>query len=190
MSLLSIGESGKCCKSKNGAKESFSRFADECEMASGVHPQTPKKTYKSSASGKLSCCRLCRSTSEVHFKNIFAKANRVLLIAAEDVYGQSLRKEDDLPHLLCRPCERRLKTFREFKLKITETQDSFERAKRCIEVLPSVPRTLSKSAKDSSERSSRRGLDFNAAEKQVKKTYKQCLYFLVTMFYFIFFQYI
>ena len=166
------------------------RIFFKCEMASGVHPQTPKKTYKSSASGKLSCCRLCRSTSEVHFKNIFAKANRVLLIAAEDVYGQSLRKEDDLPHLLCRPCERRLKTFREFKLKITETQDSFERAKRCIEVSPSVPRTLSKSAKDSSERSSRRGLDFNAAEKQVKKTYKQCLYFLVTMFYFIFFQYI
>ena len=67
------------------------RIFFKCEMASGVHPQTPKKTYKSSASGKLSCCRLCRSTSEVHFKNIFAKANRVLLIAAEDVYGQSLR---------------------------------------------------------------------------------------------------
>ena len=128
--------------------------------------QTPKKTYKSS-SANLSCCRLCRSTTEIHFKNLFATSNRPLLSAAEQIYGQSLKK-DELPHLLCRPCERRLKNFKEFKVKITETQDSFQRVKRCIEVSPSVPRTSSKSAKDSAEKR-RRGLNFNSTEMQVWK---------------------
>ena len=93
-------------------------------MSSGINPQTPKKTYKATAGAVLCCCRLCRSTGEVHFKNIFAKGNRALLSTAEEIYGRSLEK-DDLPHLLCRPCERRLKSFQEFKLKITVTQDSF-----------------------------------------------------------------
>ena len=136
-------------------------------MSSGINPQTPKKNYKATAGAVLCCCRLCRSTGEVHFKNIFAKGNSSLLSTAEEIYGRSLEK-DDLPHLLCRPCERRLKSFKEFKLKITATQDSFERVKRCIEVSPSVPRTSSKRAKDSVERSSRRGLNFNAKEIEVK----------------------
>ena len=127
-------------------------------MSSGINPQTPKKTYKATAGAVLCCCSLCRSTGEVHFKNIIAKGNRALLSTAEEMYRRSLEK-DDSPHLLCSPCERRLKSFQEFKLKITATQDSFERAKMCIEVSPSVPRTSSKSAKDSVQRSSRRGLN-------------------------------
>ena len=34
---------------------------------------------------------------------------RALLAAAEDIYGRLLRQDKLLPHLLCRPCERRLK---------------------------------------------------------------------------------
>ena len=115
-------------------------------MLSGINPQTPKKTYKATAGVILCCCRLCRSTGEVHFKNIFAKGNRALLSTAEEIYGRSLEK--DLAHLVCRPCERRLKSFQEFKSKITVTQDSFERVKRCIEVSPCVTRTSSENAKD------------------------------------------
>ena len=119
----------------------------------------------------LCCYRLYRSTGEVHFKNIFAKGNRALLSTAEEIYGWRLEK-DDLPHLLCRPCGRRLKSFQEFKLRITVTQDSVERVKRCIEVSPSVTQTSSKSAKDSVQRSTRRGLNFNAKEMEVKSHQK------------------
>ena len=34
---------------------------------------------------------------------------RALLAAAEDIYGRPSRQDKLLPHLLCRPCERRLK---------------------------------------------------------------------------------
>ena len=125
----------------------------------GIYVQTPKKKYKTCARAGPSCCRLCKSTGEIHFKNLFAKGNRALLSAAEEIYDQSLRNENELPHLLCRPCERRLKSFMEFKAKIRETQASFERVKRCIEVSPSVPRTSSKSARDY-QSSRRRGLNF------------------------------
>ena len=57
----------------------------------------------------------------------------------------------------------------EFKAKIIETQASFERVKRCIEVSPSVPRTSSKSARDS-QSSRRRGLNFalNAGKENMQ----------------------
>ena len=84
-------------------------------MSSGINPQTPKKTYKATAGAVLCCCSLCRSTGEVHFKNIFAKGNRALLSTAEEIYGRSLEK-DESPHLLCSPFERRLKSFQEFKI--------------------------------------------------------------------------
>ena len=108
--------------------------------------------WDKSSGAVLCCCRLCRATGEVHLKNMFVKGNRALLSTAEEIYGWSL-ETDELPHLLCRSSERRLKSFKEFKLKITATQDSFERVKRCIEVPPSLPQTSSKSANDSVERS-------------------------------------
>ena len=57
----------------------------------GFHVQTPKKTYKACARASPSCCRLCKSTGEIHFKNLFAKGNRALLSAAEENYDQSLK---------------------------------------------------------------------------------------------------
>ena len=163
LSLLSIGESGKCCKSKQPHVDVFSRlstFVVREQMSNGNLSQTPKKVCRPSANVNSSCCRLCKSIGDVSFsKNIFAKGNRALLAAAEDICGGPLRRDQLLPHLLCRPCERRLKNFVNFKTTIKESQSSFERVKRCVEISPSVYRTLAKSAKESGSRS-RRGLSF------------------------------
>ena len=108
--------------------------------------QTPKKVYAPSSHVNLSCCRLCKSVGDVsHSKNLFAKNNRALLASVEELYGSSLSQNELLPHLVYRPCERRVNNFKAFKNIITETQQSFERVKRCIKVSPSVPRTLKSS---------------------------------------------
>ena len=118
---------------------------------------TPKKISKSSFPIDLSSCRLCRAVGDSSWsKNIFAKGNRALLAATEDIFGSTLRQDDKLlPHLLCRPCERRLKSFVACKSMISESQKSFQRVKRCTEISPSVPRTSTKSAKESEKRSRR-----------------------------------
>ena len=103
-------------------------------MSTGSIQQTPKKISKSSTSANISFCRLCKSVGDVPCsKNIYAKGNRALLAAAEDIYGRPLRQDKLLPHLLCRPCERRLKNFISFKTVISESQSSFETVKRCTE---------------------------------------------------------
>lgn len=109
-------------------------------------------------------------------RNLFVKRNRALLAAAEDICGHTLKQDDNLlPHLICRACERQIKNFVAFKTLITESQKSFERVKRCTEISPSVPRTLTKSVKESEKRS-RRGFLYdkhssaqqqNAMEKEV-----------------------
>lgn len=133
-------------------------------MSTGNIQQTPKKISTSSSTANISCCRLCKSVGDVSCsKNIYAKGNRALLAAAEDVYGRPLRQDKLLPHLLCRPCERRLKNFMSFKTVISESQSSFETVKRCTEISPSVQRTSAKSARES-ERRSRRGLNFDCSE--------------------------
>ena len=126
------------------------------------HTVTPKKVY--AAYKKSSRCRLCSSVGD-HRKNLFGKANRALLRAAEELCGSSLPQREDLPHLICRPCERRLNNARDFKRVISESQASFERVKRCIDISPSAPRTL-KRAKENEPAapSSRRGLSFDGAE--------------------------
>jgi len=125
--------------------------------------QTPKKTYTLSVIGNQSCCRLCSLVKDVsHCKNLFKKANEQLLATAEAVFGGTLQRKELRPHLVCRPCERRLNNFRAFRAMITESQshlqrsERHERVKRCIEVSPLTPRTL-KSAKDGT---TRRGLNF------------------------------
>ena len=132
-------------------------------MSSGNLPRTPKKVYKSSGS---SCCRLCKSVGDTScWKNLFGKGNRALLATAEIIYGSPLIQDKTLPHLLCRPCERRLKNFENFRVAIKESQSSFQRVKRCIEISPSVTRTLPKSAKDSNSR--RRELCFQPRADKV-----------------------
>ena len=90
-------------------------------MSSGGQPQTPKKVYISSESVNPSSCRLCSSAKDAtHCKSLFAKANRALLAAAEDIHGGSLLREELLPHLLCRSCERQLNNFTAFKTMISQ----------------------------------------------------------------------
>ena len=99
------------------------------------------KVYAASSHVNTSSCRLCKSVRDIaHSKNY-----RVLLTAAEELYSGSFSQSELLPHLICRPCERRVNNLKAFKNTITETQTSFERIKRCIEVPPSAPQALKSS---------------------------------------------
>ena len=121
--------------------------------------QIPKKIYPAS-SNTTSCCRLCKAVRDSdHCRNLFGKANRTLLIAAENIYVSSFQRSESLPHLLCRPCERRLRNFIAFKTLISESQRSLERAKRCKEESPSAHRSLKTSKATEASRVSR-GLHF------------------------------
>ena len=52
--------------------------------------KTPKKIYAASSSA-TSSCRLCVSVGDsANCKNLFGKANRTLLFAAEEKYGNFL----------------------------------------------------------------------------------------------------
>ena len=81
-------ESGKYHQyTKRVIRKLGSCFAGHIEWDKSSHAENP---YKATAGAVLCCCRLCRSTGEVHFKNIFAKGNRTLLSTAEEIYGRSL----------------------------------------------------------------------------------------------------
>lgn len=105
--------------------------------------KTPKKIY--AVSSTPNSCRLCQSVGDsANCKNLCGKANRTLLLAAEEITAVSFRGVDYilLPHLLSRPCERRLKNFIAFKALISEIQGSLKGVKRCIEESSSVLRSL------------------------------------------------
>lgn len=86
--------------------------------------KTPKKIYVAS-SNATSSSRLCKSVGDFsHRKNLFGKANHVLLLAAEETYGSSLRRSEIFLHLLCRPGKRRVKNFIAFQTLISESQIS------------------------------------------------------------------
>ena len=87
-------------------KTSYTWSALDRIMPTGNIQQSPKMISKSSTTANISCCRLFKSVEDVSCsKNIY----RALLAAVEDIYGRPLRQDKLLPHLLCRPCERRLK---------------------------------------------------------------------------------
>jgi hypothetical protein len=83
-----------------------------------------------------SSCRLCGSViDQKHSKNLFKDSNREPLNLAWNLSGEDIATHENLPELLCRPCERRLGNFREFRLKVKECQKQFYRfSKRCVEV--------------------------------------------------------
>ena len=106
--------------------------------------ETPKKRYfKSTTAGVYSSsCRLCKAVVDKnHCKDLFKSSNRTVLNNVENIYGNNLPQDNSLPHLICRPCERRLTNAIKFKSVITKTQKSLEqeiRSKRCLELSPSV----------------------------------------------------
>lgn len=76
----------------------------------GQLSKTPKKIHAAS-SNVTSSCRVWKTVrNSAHFKTFFGKANRTFLIAAEGMCASSLQRRELLPHLLSRPCKRRLKT--------------------------------------------------------------------------------
>ena len=87
--------------------------------------KTPKKIYAASTSNAKSSSRLCKCEGGFsHCKNLFGKANHVLLLAAEEIYGSSLRRSELSLHLRCRLCKRRLKNFIAVQTLISENQVS------------------------------------------------------------------
>ena len=135
--------------------------------------KTPKKIYVAS-SNATSSSSLCKSVEDFSYcKSLFGKANRALLLAAEEIYGSSLRRSELFMRLRCRPCKRRLEIFIALQTLISESQISLERVKRFIEESLFALRSLktSKATHDSVACVSRgtwRGLDFEPREPTPK----------------------
>ena len=101
-------------------------------------------------------------TDSKYCKNLFRDQNKTVLRNAERIYGEELLHSDSLPHLICAPCERRLNNAIKFKSVIEETQRVLQenvRAKRCVDVSPSVPKPPTKVRSAGTSR--RRSIDFN-----------------------------
>ena len=94
------------------------------------------QTQKKFRSSDSRTCRLCGAIGDNrHSKNIFKKQNRELLILARNLSGEPLVQSENLPELLCRPCERMLGNFKVFWIKIQESQKKFEQQKMHIRPL-------------------------------------------------------
>ena len=69
-------------------------------LSSG-HSETPKKVYKARESVNVSCYRHCKAVGDTsHWRNLYSKGNRLLLVVAEELYGHALPQSEFLPHLL------------------------------------------------------------------------------------------
>lgn len=132
-------------------------------MASSSVKETPKKQYTrtKSVTTESSSCRLCKSVVDRrHSKDLFGLVNRAILANAEIIYGKTLRQDDALPHLICRPCERRVNNFITFKKLVEDTQRSLEDnvvTKRCLEISPSLPQPASVRARGQGQGQARQG---------------------------------
>ena len=90
--------------------------------------ETLKKVYRSVDSAiDLSYCRLCCAIGDPSYrKNLFKPSNRALLRIAEVLCGYRIVQDPRLPHLVCRPCERRLNNCLELQKVIQKTEESFQ----------------------------------------------------------------
>jgi len=75
--------------------------------------------------------RFCFATDydrlEKYLLRIFSQRKAKHRFRQRGKYLAGLREREGWPHLLYRPCQRRLKRFNEFKAKITATQETFQR---------------------------------------------------------------
>lgn len=136
--------------------------------------ETPKKAYRASNSSiDSSSCRLCRAVGDTsRRKNIFKPSNRALLKIAEQICGHPIVYEANLPHLICRPCERRLNNTVDFQKVIVETEQSFHqsessqtRFKRCVDVSPSISQPPRSRQATSATPSARTSLSFDSCQE-------------------------
>ncbi len=124
-----------------------SRIRLKFHCAQMASKETPKKVYRSLDSDiDLSSCRLCGAVGDPsHRKNLFKRSNQALLRIAEQLCGYPLVQDSSLPHLVCRPCERRLNNCLQLQEVIKKTEEIFQqrltrstRVKRCVNVSPSI----------------------------------------------------
>ena len=141
---------------------------------------TPVKVYGKAKS--KSTCRLCCSVCDPQYaKNIYHERNVGLLSLAEHLFSTKLVNADYLPHLLCRPCERRLINLGKFRDVVCKSQHSLVQKKRCsVEMSPSLPApqekiskvvTVDATTKDHSTRVTRRSLFSSNEENEVRKLF-------------------
>ena len=87
---------GKTCPSQVNL-----RFACVSKVMSSGHSETPKKVYKARESVNVSCYRHCKAVGDTsHWRNLYSKGNWLLLVVAEELYGDALPQSEFLPHLL------------------------------------------------------------------------------------------
>ena len=137
-------------------------------MASAASQNTPKKYYpRASKLSGISRCRLCNNvTDPVHAKNLYRDTNKTILRNAGQIYSSALPSESGLPHLVCRPCERRVSNAVQLRNVIAETQQVLRkdlREKRCVEVSPSIEKPPTKVHAAGPRR---RSLDFSASASE------------------------
>lgn len=136
--------------------------------------ETPKKVYRAlNPAIDPSSCRLCRAVGDAsHRKHLFRPSNRALLKIAEQLCGHPIVQDSSLPHLLCRPCERRLKNALEFQkvlLKSNAIYQETSRVKRCVDISPSSQRPP-KTRPVSSTPSAKTSLSFDACQASYSST--------------------
>jgi hypothetical protein len=84
------------------------------DMSLTTQEETPKKFRRSATND--SSCRLCGSIEDKsHSKNLFKINNHELLNLARSLSGEQLLRHENLPELICRPCERRIGNFKAFR---------------------------------------------------------------------------
>ena len=172
---------------KHGIRSNFERLFIQLASTSMANKGTPKKLYKKpSGSTVTSRCRLCNTVADPqHSKNLFRDSNRAIVRNAETLYGGELLQTGDLPHLVCRPCERRLNTALQFKRTTRKLREDF-RAKRCVELLPSVIKPAPKVRAAGS--SHRRSIDFNIAADESESPTLLSSHVCICLYYFVSFQ--
>ena len=99
---------------------------------------TPKKTYMRSF---RDVCRLCGETGRLQQK-LFSKSGEKKQINEKIFKATGLRLENDpnLPHAMCRKCERMIESIVAFQEKVTKSQHAFVASvtvKRVIDMSPS-----------------------------------------------------
>ena len=119
-----------------------------------MEKNAPKKLYGAHSLDNNSTCRLCKSVGDpAHRYNLFSERNSEILSFAEWIYGEILPNKPDLPKLICRPCERRVRNVVAFRNTIVQTQSALTKFKRCNKDSPGSVSHPSKSLKTLEARS-------------------------------------
>ena len=139
-----------------------------------MEKNTPKKVYGAQSLDNNSTCRLCKSVGDpAHRYNLYSKTNSEILSSAEHIYGEVLPNKPELPKLICRPCERRVRNFVPFRKTIVETQSTLTKFKRLSK---DSPGSMSHPSKCLKTQESRLNVQFRRARQRLDFTGKEVSY--------------